>query len=130
MNIGSTIFQQLKTLGTQDLWAWGARNFRTFDERSFQGSEKEWHLGGLFFQVNGLLHKQKVMVRLQGNDLYHVEIGNIVKGQWKKRQNSETVTDVYFDSLIDVIDNMVEGTKNKTPEEAKKIYDESGALYF
>lgn len=128
--IGTEIYNQLRMLGQQDLWAWGARNFKVFSEKYFQGEEKEWHLGGIFFQVNGLLHKQKVMVRLQGNDLYHVEIGNIVKGQWVKRKNTEAVTNVYFDMLIDVIDEMVEGTKNKSPEEARKMYDEAGAFYI
>lgn len=129
-SVGNIIWEQLNYLGKQDLWTWGVRNPRTFNENSFQGSEKEWHLGGLFFQVNGLLHKQKVMIRLQGNDLYHVEIGDIRKGQWVKRKNTEAVTNVYFDMLIDVIDEFVEGTKNKTPEEVKNIYKDSGVLFF
>lgn len=129
-SVGNTIWEQLKYLGQQDLWAWGVRNPRTFNESSFQGNEKEWHLGGLFFQVNGLLHKQKVMIRLQGNDLYHIEIGDIRKGQWVKRKNTKSVSNVYFDMLIDVIDELVEGTKNKTSEEAKEIYEKSGVLFF
>lgn len=128
MSVGKTIYSQLIGLGKMDLWAWGARGFSTFDERYFQQDEKQWHLGGLFFQVNGLLHKQKVMIRLQGNDLYHVEIGNIVKGEWKKRKNSKTVSDVYFDMLIDVIDELVEGTKNKTRKEALEIYRKANIL--
>ena len=125
---GKEIYNQLITLGRNSLLTWAARNYRVFDEKSFT-QNLEYHRGGLFFQVSGLLHKQKVMVRLQGNDLYHVEVGNIVKGSWKKKQGTKSYTDIYFDSLIDCIDDLVEGTLNKTPEEARKIYEEANVLY-
>ena len=130
MSTGKIILDQLRTLGMHDLMCWGARGFTSFDDRYFQGKDKTWHLGGLFFQVSGLLHKQKVMIRLQGNDLYHIEIGNIVKGQWIKRKGSESKTDIYFDMLTDIIDCMVEGTKDKTPEEAREIYDNANVSYL
>lgn len=128
MITGQIIHRQLMALGTIDLMAWGAKNFQSFSEKFFK--EDLSHLGGLFFKVNALLHKQKVMIRLQGNDLYHVEIGNIRNGVWVKKKNSETKTDIYCDDLIDIIDAMVEGTKNKSPEEARKMYQEAGELFF
>tara|TARA_Y100000034_G_scaffold33928_1_gene41544 strand:+ start:40436 stop:40810 length:375 start_codon:yes stop_codon:yes gene_type:complete len=122
---GKTIWNQLNALGRQDLWAWGVTKPQTFSEEYFQSIP---HLGGLLFKVNGLLHKQKVMIRLQPNDLYHIEIGNVVKGSWVKRKNSETIENVFFDQMIDVIDSLVEGTKNKSPKEAQEIYKKHGVL--
>lgn len=119
MSVGNIIFEQLKTLGFNDLMCWGARNFMTFDNNTFKDIT---HAGGLVFQVNGLKHKQKVMIRLKYNDTYHVEIGNIIRGSWVKKKNSKEYSEVYFDQLVDIIDDMVEGTKYMCTEDMKKTY--------
>jgi len=62
---------------------------------------------GLRFNVNGFKHKGKVAVLYnEGLDLFNVEIltsGNDV---------IETITDLYFDQLIEIIDYRVEMVVN------------------
>lgn len=112
-NVGQEIFNQLKTLGRNDLMCWGATAFKTFNESQFSDN----HLGGLLFKVSGLRHKGHVMIVLNGADLYNVKIGKLVKGQFI--QKGETLTGVYFDSLVETIDNLVEGYYEK----GKSVYN-------
>ena len=65
MNTGLEILNQLKVLGMNTLMVIGAHNFRSFSEENFTDID---HDGGLFFQVNGLKFKGKVMIRLSLND--------------------------------------------------------------
>jgi hypothetical protein len=115
MNTGKIIFEQLQ-VRKQDLWCWGATAFKTFSDTFFTDIP---HLGGLVFKVNGLKHKQQVMIRLSPNDTYTVEIGTLRKGVWTTK---ETHTHVYDDMLHEVIDDMVEGTLNMNSADKKEAY--------
>jgi hypothetical protein len=58
---------------------------------------------GLRFSVNGFKHKGNVSVRYnEGMDLFDVEMLTI------ENEVVETIEGVYFDQLIEVIDNRVE----------------------
>lgn len=61
---------------------------------------------GLRFKVNGFKHKGTVeILYIEGKDLFKV---NLIKGQ----KTIKTVDDVYLDSLVNVIDGLVERTEN------------------
>jgi hypothetical protein len=69
---------------------------------------------GLYFKVEGFLHKGRVKVIYnEGKDLFNITLldkGNSVK----------QVEDVYFDQLVDIIDGLVERTndyENKVKQE-------------
>lgn len=62
---------------------------------------------GLRFSVNGFKHKGNVVVKYnEGMDLFDVEILTI------ENEVIETIEGVYFDQLIEVIDNRVELVEN------------------
>lgn len=62
---------------------------------------------GLKFNVNGFKHKGKVAVKYnEGLDLFDVEILTF------ENEVIETIEGVYFDQLIEVIDNRVELVEN------------------
>jgi len=68
---------------------------------------------GLRFSVNGFKHKGNVAVRYnEGLDLFDVEILT------PENELIETIERVYFDQLIEIIDNRVEKVENY--EEAVK----------
>lgn len=114
MNVGQEIFNQLKTLGFNDLMCWGATSFKSFNDSQF----KDNHCGGLLFKVNGLRHKGHVMITLSASDLYNVKIGRLSKGEFV--QKGDTLTGVYFDQLVETIDNLVEGYYEK----GKSVYND------
>jgi len=74
----------------QWLWSWGARNFTKFTDKAF------------FFTVSGHHHKGIVLITLGWNDTYTVRL---LSSQWNLK---DTITDVYFDQLSEIIDNKVE----------------------
>ena len=104
--VGKEIFNQIRSLGGMKVWSWGASAWKVFSEESFNKDIN--HLGGLLFKVRGHHHKGHVMVRLQGNDLYHVQFGYLRKGEFVLRNDMESVSDAYFDMLVDLIDERVE----------------------
>lgn len=62
---------------------------------------------GLRFSVNGFKHKGNVVVRYnEGMDLFDVEIIT------SENEVIETIDGVYFDQLIEIIDNRVELVEN------------------
>jgi hypothetical protein len=64
-------------------------------------------VNGLRFNVNGFKHKGKVAVKYdEGLDLFYVEILTF------KNEVIETIEGVYFDQLVEVIDNRVELVEN------------------
>ncbi len=72
---------------------------------------------GFAFKVNGFKHKGWVFIRYnEGKDLFDVEL----------RDNSlnivRSIEDVYFDQLVNVIDNAVEHTENYE-EQVKELYN-------
>ena len=88
-SFGKDIYNQLKVLGPRDLWAWGAEKYRVFDYNSYKSDLV--HKGGLIFKVNGLLHKKEVMIRVQANDTYNIQIGRLMKGKWSQKKDSKKI---------------------------------------
>jgi hypothetical protein len=123
MNIGNTIFNQLKCR-PMDLMAWGSSSFKTFDDKSFTEIS---HLGGLVFTVNGLKFKGQVMIRLAPSDTYVVEIGKLVKGTWTPKTQKE---DIYCEDLHQTIDDLVEGTMGMSKNEALATYKKANVPLF
>jgi ABC-type uncharacterized transport system permease subunit len=71
-------------------WSWGASNPINYCDKV------------LVLSVNGRYHKGKILIRLNGWDLYDVMFvtsQNKIKGERK---------DIFFDDLITVIDNCIE----------------------
>lgn len=102
MEIAKTILEQIKATDRAALMAWGARNFVSMSEGTFEGHGQ---LGGIMFMVNGLKFRGKVVIRLMASDTYTIETGRIYKGEWKR---SRLVDDIYCDNLVDVIDALIE----------------------
>ena len=74
------------------LFSWGPHNFKRLPEDK-----------GLSFQVEGFKYQGKVIVMYNaGTDLFEVILA----------KTGEKVEDVYLDSLVNVIDNLVEKTNN------------------
>jgi len=117
-NVGNIIFNQLKSLDLNSLYAWGASSFKSFKENQFLNEDNKNHLGGLIFKVNGLKHKKHVLITLNYKDYYDIQIGTLSNGSFIKRKNSQTLHDIDVDSLIESIDNLVEGYF-----ENKKVYE-------
>lgn len=91
MSIAKTILEQIKYGDSYALMAWGARHFAAVSpSKEFQG--------GLSFQVNGLVHKGWVTVKLRWMDDYTIVFTN------KKREVVKTVEGAYCDMLVPVID--------------------------
>ena len=72
---------------------------------------------GLQFEVNGFIHKGTVqVVYVHGMDLFEVRLidkeNNIIK----------TMSEIYFDQLVEVIDNNVEKVENYE-DRVKQEYD-------
>jgi hypothetical protein len=91
MDIAKTIYAQLKQLGGMKFWCWGATNF--------VGSEEERSLS---FKVDGMKFKGYVTIVLNYMDTYDITFTN------KKGDEVKEVNNVYFDGMVDVIDNYVE----------------------
>lgn len=82
------------THNIQIYWSWGVSRKHNLEDR------------GLLLKVNGHHHKGYVLITLCGNDTYTVHIisthGNTLN----------TYKEVYFDDLVEIIDNRIE----KIPE--------------
>lgn len=85
--------------GMRLMMMWGAREYVAMPACAE-------HDGALRFRVSGALHKGLVLVKYHRcPDLYTIEIGRVVKGEWRVKK---TVERVYCDQLADLIDNCVE----------------------
>jgi hypothetical protein len=72
------------------LWSWGMNDLTNVQNK------------GLLFKVNGHHHKGYVFITLSFMDTYTVRIvgtDGVIK---------DTYTDVYFDDLVEIIDNRIE----------------------
>lgn len=95
----------MQILGTQTMivMSWGFHNPVAIDN-------------GLKFKVQGYLHTGWVeVIYNEGKDLFEVKTIN------KDASIKEVSEDVYFDCLVEVIDNMVEKCKNYN-EKVKETY--------
>jgi hypothetical protein len=109
LEVAKSILFQLKAMGQVEMWSWGARDFCVTPE------SKEF-AGGLIFKTNGFKHKGWVSIKLR-NDLYHIFLTN------NKGEVVKSFTEVYFDEMVNMIDEAVE----YTGENYKK--DVNAALY-
>lgn len=76
------------------IWSWGFHDPRIFQQ-------------GLSFLVNGFKHKGKVSIQYnEGQDLFDVYLID------KNGKTVDTINMVYFDQLIEVIDERVEKTED------------------
>lgn len=92
MNVAKTILSQIKTLDSMALWAWGAKDLVAMED-------------GLMFKSSGMVkNKGKVIVKLNGKDLYDVTFGKIRKFEYKELARIE---DVFVEDLVATIDGMV-----------------------
>ena len=104
MNYGQEIFKQVQLFRSK-VWSWGAQAFKTFGPEYFKDVP---HRGGLLFKVNGHHHKGHVMVRLKGNDTYHICFGYLRKGSFVLRKDFPVYDGAYCDNFVDLIDEAVE----------------------
>lgn len=105
MDLANYIFSILKS-SRIIMWSWGFSNPKALPNN-----------GGLVFRVNGFKHKGLVkVVYNEGMDLFAVILMD--------KQNNELrqIEGVYFDCLVDVIDEAVERTTNYT-ERVKNEYN-------
>lgn len=92
MTVAKTILSQIKTLDSMALWAWGAKDLVAMED-------------GLMFKSSGMVkNKGKVVVKLNGKDLYDVTFGKIRKFEYKELARIE---DVFVEDLVATIDGMV-----------------------
>lgn len=108
MEVANTIRDQIKTL---DRWALGA-----YAAKNFMGSNGFTNQGitvgpGLQFDVSGHKFKGRVLIGLNGSDLYDiyfVTIGKSGKNLGKITVKAET-HDIYAEDLVTVLDRYIEG---------------------
>jgi hypothetical protein len=93
MSVAQTILSQIKTIDPMALFAWGAKEFINMGD-------------GLKFKTSGMVGwKGYVYVKYdEGLDLYNVIFAKIHKYEWVVKKE---VNGVYFDQLIDIIDEQV-----------------------
>jgi hypothetical protein len=75
--------------------SWGARHFGSIREEA------------LVFKVNGFIHQGTVVITLNFWDLYDIHLFDK-----NKNKVGESVTGIYCDQLVDVIDSLVETKPN------------------
>lgn len=107
-DVANTILQQIKGLDPMALPSWGARDFVGLPAGHALIGIPGNHLGGVMFMVRGrkpgMARGGKIIILLNGRDLYDVIAGNVSGGAWKV---IDEVNDVFFDMLPKVIDGLV-----------------------
>jgi len=92
MEIARTILSQINVLDKMAMCAWGAKDLVGMED-------------GLMFKSSGLVrNKGKVIIKLNGNDLYDVTFGKVLKFEYKELVRVE---DVFVENLVETVDNMV-----------------------
>ena len=90
LEIAKTIQQQLLATGKIKVWSWGANCWTVIPN-------------GIQFKVQGFKFKGIVSITLQPNDTYKIEL-------IKNKKVIQEFTDVYFDEMVNLIDEKVEYT--------------------
>lgn len=109
MQIANTILHQIKTLTPMNVfWSWGATAFKAIAEN--QISMNHSYLGALCFSVRGRVHTGHVMISLALNDTYTISTGHLRKGEFKVKEQK---TEIYFDMLPEILDEMIETPAQK-----------------
>lgn len=92
MKIANIIRDQIKTIDSMALWAWGAKDMVALDN-------------GLQFKSSGMVKwKGIVSVTLNGRDLYDIDFGRVRKFEYK---SIKKVNDVFVEDLVNVIETQV-----------------------
>ena len=100
MNVGQTIFEQLKAIDKMAIWAWGSKNF-------LSGKVDGEHEGLMFSVTNCPKAKRGAKVQIlldEAMDLYIVRVIRVFKGQLKI---DNELDQVYAEDLVQVIDGFV-----------------------
>lgn len=92
-----TIQSQLMGLGKMKVWSWGANSWTVINN-------------GLAFKVQGFKFKGIVQIILMPSDTYTIQF---IKGNKIQKECS----DVFFDEMVDLIDNYVEFTGTRYPND-------------
>lgn len=95
MTIASTIYGQIHALDGMAWYAWGSKNPLALED-------------GLQFDVNGLVFKGKVIIKLNGMDLYDITFGRMNRKTYEF-DVKETAEGVYCDQLVEILDHYIEG---------------------
>lgn len=90
-DVGMTIMSQINHIDKHAMLAWGSKNLVFFKK-------------GLQFTVSGPKFKGKIIIELNGRDLYDISFGKVVKLEWKV---SKKLTDVHVEDLVKTIDGVV-----------------------
>ncbi len=95
MTIASTIYGQIHALDGMAWYAWGSKNPVALED-------------GLQFDVNGLVFKGKVIIKLNAMDLYDITFGRMDRKtfEFNVKHNAEGV---YCDQLVEILDHYIEG---------------------
>jgi len=105
MEMGKIIYSILKR-ELCIIWSWGIHSFKAIDN-------------GLMFKVEGFKHKGYVTVTYnEGADLFEVAILT------SKMETKNLVTGIYYDQLVEIIDNEVE----KVSDYEKRVKQEYSLL--
>ena len=93
--VGKTILSQIKSIDKWALQAWGAKDFVTSKD-------------GIQFEVRGSKHRGRVIIALNRNDLYDIEIGKVVSKQgsidWK---SIKKIKNIGVENLVSTLDNLI-----------------------
>ncbi len=123
LSIADAIETQIKTLDPYAFWAWGVKDLTTIIDNN--GIEN-----GLRFKTSGLVkNKGYITVTLNPKDYYDVSFAkpNYRSAKWEELNRQE---DVFFDDLIDIIDNMI-GSNTSSATRIKSEQDlKDAAVYF
>ncbi len=99
MTIAKTILNQIYVQDKDALLAWGASEFVALHD-------------GVQFKIRTPLYQRGVRVKiiLNSMDTYDIEVFRITNG----RVNTlKTSNDIYFDMLIEILDDLIEGDKKE-----------------
>ena len=103
-DITKVIYQQLMATGRTKVWSWGANSYKAI-------------LNGLTFKVQGFKLKGSVNITLDiAKDTYIIEFV-------RSNKVYRSVSDVFFDEMVDIIDNEIEFTgENYANDVNKAVY--------
>lgn len=95
MTIARTIRGQIFALDGMAWYAWGAKNAMGLDD-------------GIQFDVKGLEFKGKVIIKLNGSDLYDITFGRMNRKTFEFDVEHET-KDIFCEDLVEILDHYIEG---------------------
>lgn len=101
IEVAKIIKDQLRHGGLMKVMSWGARDWTA-------APACKDHSGGLFFRVSGAKFKGIIEIVLMPSDTYRVTLLKPWKSAPKGFKVVDTIEDIYWDVLTDVIDRRVE----------------------